>query len=204
MTQVKQNSPFLQQEEWMNKTDENYFLLLNLKQQIVTLNDAFQTLLNVNFPEANNRTIKNLKSCLGEEHLEWFEEFILLAQEGQTVQHEVLMKDNCNNERWIRFHFSPFYNLKNEIRGITCIGTNVNREKTQEKKLVMQNLLLSEIAYTYSHELRHPLTNILAIINIMKYENYKMTETYFEYLEIASKQLDAVIQNVVLQTYLSR
>lgn len=179
----------------------NYFLLLNLNHQIITINDAFAELIHVDIHFVNSKPAKSVYKCLPANHTDWFRQMFEMASKGKSVTHEVLIKDEYDHERWIRFDFSPIYNLKNKIRGITCIGTNISREKVQEQKIVNQKLLLKQIASTYSHELRHPLTNIMAIINIMKCDDVSMNQMYFKYLEIASKQLDAVIHRVVRQTY---
>lgn len=188
--------------ELLDENKGNYFLLLNLNHQILTINEAFAHLMNIDIHFVNSKPAKSIYKCISAEDTEWFRPLFEMAKNGKSCQHEVMMKDEHENERWIRFDFSPMFTLKNKIRGITCIGVNISKEKVQEQKIVHQNLLLKEIASTYSHELRHPLTNIMAIIDIMKYGDVKMNKMYFKYLETASKQLDAVIHNVVNQTYM--
>ena len=183
-----------------DQNEGNYFLLLNLNHQIININEAFAFLFGIDIHDVTSKTAKSIFKCMHANHAEWFRELFEIAKTGKSAQHEVLINDELENEKWIRFDFSPFYNLKNELRGITCIGTNISKEKVQEEKIMKQKKLLNEIASTYSHELRHPLTNILAIINIMKYDDVSMNKVYFKYLEIASKQLDAVIHQVVIRT----
>ena len=185
----------------LDQNEGNYFLLLNLNHQIININDAFAFLFGVDIHDVTSKTAESIFNCIHAKYAEWFRELFEIAKTGKSAQHEVLINDELENEKWIRFDFSPFYNLKNELRGITCIGTNISKEKVQEKKIINQKKLLNEIASTYSHELRHPLTNILAIINIMKYDDVSMNKVYFKYLEIASKQLDAVIHQVVRRTH---
>lgn len=78
-----------------------------------------------------------------------------------------------------------------------------DKEKRQQEKIEMQYTTLSKIAQIHSHEIRHPLTNILAIIEMLKQEDFAMTKQYLEFLEISSKQLDEVIRKVVMDTYTS-
>ena len=184
-----------------DQNEGNYFLLLNLNQQIININDAFAYLFGIDIHYVTSKPAKSILKCLPANHAEWFRKMFEIARTGKSAQHEVLINDEIEYEKWIRFDFSPFYNLKNELRGITCIGTNISKEKVQEKKIMIQKKLLNEIASTYSHQLRHPLTNILAIINIMKYDDVSTNKIYFKYLEIASKQLDAVIHQVVRRTH---
>lgn len=182
--------------------NENYFLLMNLSKEIITINEPFAQLLKIDIHYANSKPPKNIINYLPEIHLQLFINMFEIIKTGKSAQYELMTKNEAGDEKWIRFDFSPFYNLKNKLKGITCIGINISKEKVQEKKIVNQKQLLDEITNTYCHKLRHPLTNILAIINIMKYDNVTTNMTYFKYLEIASKQLDAVIHHVVRQTYM--
>lgn len=184
-----------------DKNEECGFLQLNMHNQVVTINNALAKLLSMDTSIVNSRQWKSIFTFLPMEHKEWFSQMTNQAKAGKCSQHELLVKDEQNNETWIRFEFLPLYNTQNIIKGITCIGTNVNKEKMQEVKLAMQRLLLKKIADTYSHQLRHPLTNILAIISIMKHDGASVTNLYFQYLEKASQQLDAVIRTVVNQSY---
>lgn len=176
------------------------FLHLGIHQQVVAMDDAFARLLDA---DTSLLWVKRVCECLPLCHRLWFREMTEQAQAGNCCQHEVLLQDENGCDMWMRFKFSPLYNSKRIIKGITCIGTNVNKEKMQEQKLANQKVLLREIADTYSHQLRHPLTNILAIINLMKEDDGSVSNVYFEYLEKASQQLDAVIRTVVNQTYVA-
>ncbi len=62
----------------------------------------------------------------------------------------------------------------------------------------MQGLVLKEIAQMYSHQVRHPLTNIMALIDLIRCDDFEMTKKYLGFLETASKELDHIIRNVVL------
>jgi len=73
----------------------------------------------------------------------------------------------------------------------------------QQEKIEIQHSTLSKIAQTHSHQIRHPLTNILAIIDMLKREDFIMTKQYIEFLEISSKELDQVIRDVVMDSYTS-
>lgn len=187
--------------EQKGENEESCFLFLNLNHQIITLTSGFARILNINVSFSSTPRYKRIYSCLPTHHTDWFGKLTATAQTGKSCHHEMLVKVAGNTERWVKFDFSPVYNRKSIIKGIICICTNINKEKMQEQKLAKQKLLLIKIADTYSHQLRHPLTNILAIINIMKDDDKNMTNLYFEYLEKASHQLDAVIHQVVNQTY---
>ncbi len=177
--------------------EEGYFLLIDINLQIITFNKAFTKILKTKSKRMSN----NLMDCVDALHKHWFLFLFDTAKKGKCVQQEILIYDERKNLHWVRFDVSPSYNLNNEISGITFIGKNIDKEKTQEEKIEMQKLLLRDIAFTYSHELRHPLTNILAVINLLKNDNLIMSELYFECIEAASKKMDEVIKSVAMQLY---
>lgn len=127
--------------------------------------------------------------------------FLEKAQKGETNSFEILANPGSENAFWNRFTISPAYNSKKELIGIACIGSNIDKEKRQQEKIEIQHYTLSKIAQVHSHEIRHPLTNILAIIDMLKHEDFRMTEQYIGFLETASKELDQVIRNVVMDSY---
>jgi PAS domain S-box-containing protein len=181
-----------------NHTGESYFLLIDLDCNIVTFNDAFAKFINLSTAQSTSRKITD---CLNSSQSEVLMEMVESARNGEGSHREILITDESNTVHYIRLEVTPSYDLKNQVIGITCIGTDLGKEKIQLEKIAMQKMLLKEIATTYSHQLRHPLTNILAVISLLKHDDLKMSKLYFECLEKASKQMDKVIKSVAMQLY---
>jgi len=127
--------------------------------------------------------------------------FLKKAQKGEASKFELLANPDSENAFWSRFTISPAYNSKKVLIGIACIGYNIDIEKRQQEKIENQFFILTKIAKMHSHEIRHPLTNILAIINMLKQENFAMTKQYLEFLEISANELVEVIRKVVMESY---
>jgi hypothetical protein len=182
---------------------EDYFLLLNNTFEIVSFNASAELF----FSQRNNgpRLIKGKKitQYLLPSNVSKVERSLKKAQEGQTNSFEILANPNSENAFWNRFSLSPAYNSKKELIGIACIGCNIDKEKKQQEKIELQYAVLSKIAKIHAHEIRHPLTNILAIIELLKKEDFTMTKQYIEFLEASSKELDQVIRGVVMDSYTS-
>ncbi len=179
---------------------DDYFLLLNTKLKIVTCNQSASKLFGQFNIQAGEQSPKGILELIENSLFTWLKQMFEKAKSGVTSCHEVLLNANSDDSIWVRFTVSPAYNNKNEIVGVACVGCNVHKEKTQEEKLNIQKSVLRQIAQIYSHEIRHPLTNILAIIDLIKCEDYKMTEMYLGFLESASKELDRAIRNVILDS----
>ncbi len=181
-------------------SDEPYCIIFDLYFNVITINVPFLNLLKSNNffnNHANRKTIdyRNAQLC------KLFMNIFQHAKEGISIEQEILIKDVKGVVYSLNFKASPTYDLENKMVGIVCIGNNIDKLKSQLQKLQDQKQLLKEIANAYSHELRHPLTNILAIISLVKQDDLKISTLYLECLETASKQMDKVINKVALQLY---
>ncbi|HEX8334830.1 MAG TPA: GAF domain-containing protein [Segetibacter sp.] len=200
---VEQNKELLDQAEIMKKAFydgcEDLFILLNNNFEIVSYNSSTQ-----NFFTLNGREIKkgkNIVEYLMPENARLVEEMLYKAKAGEAATFEILSNANTNVQSWNKFTVSPTYNSKQQLIGLACIGCNIDEDKMLHEKISLQKSTLSQIAQLHSHQIRHPLTNILGIINLLKQDDFKMTEQYLTYLESASNELDDVIRKVVIDSH---
>ncbi len=63
-----------------------------------------------------------------------------------------------------------------------------------------QNNVLLDIAFIQSHEFRGPLSTIMALMNIIKEEDYTSSREYMQLMEEAVQKLDEKIHMVVKST----
>lgn len=180
---------------------DDYFLLLNSNLQIVNFNQSAVNFFNERNFKADLQVGKRVFEYIQPSLIERFAEIFETVKNGDIIQHEILVNADSENNFWIKISLSPSYNSKKELIGIACIGCNIQKEKTQEEKINIQKSVLAQIADIHAHEIRHPLTNILAVIDLIKHEDFKMTKQYIEFLETASNELDQVIRKVVLNSY---
>ena len=201
--EVEHNKALLEQAEIMKTAFydrcEDYFVLLNSKFEIVYYNSSIENL----FIKRNNALQKGKKiiEYLEPPNVPVVQDVLLKAISGETGSIEVLGDVNRERPFWSRFTVSPTYDSNNRLIGIACMGCNIDEEKRQQEEIKLQKLRLSQIAQLHSHDIRHPLTNILAIVDILKQEDFKLTEQYLGYLEHSSKELDAVIRKIVIDSH---
>lgn len=192
----------VEQAELMKKSfydaSDDFYLLLNTKLEIVSFNSSANKFFEKNGGELQKG--KNLLKFLQTSNLTIFETPLKQTLKGENCMLEFLMEVSTTGPAWIRFVFSPSYNTKNELIGIACIGSNIDKEKLLQDKINLQNLTLNQIAKLHSHEIRHPLTNILAIIKLIKKDGVNVSEQFIDFLELASKELDDIIKNIVLDS----
>ncbi len=102
-------------------------------------------------------------------------DFILPDYQLQFHTHykQVLNGKRINFEKeyqnkWWYFSLFPIYNEKNKLIGIAHNVKNVTRRKNNELKIIHQNERLKEIAKQHSHEIRGPVTSLMAAISLLQ------------------------------------
>lgn len=85
---------------------------------------------------------------------------------------------------------------------ISLIGTNrdITDDVLIQEKIKTQNKVLREIAFSQSHEVRRPLANILAVIEVLKTSGAITDLEIFDHLAESAYQLDMQIRNIVQKT----
>lgn len=87
-------------------------------------------------------------------------------------------------------------------RILSLIGTNrdVTEDVLIQEKIKAQNKVLREIAFIQSHEVRRPLANILAIIEVLKNSDAVSELEIFDHLVESANELDKEIRSIVNKT----
>jgi len=172
-----------------------YQILLNTKLEIVAFNDyAFK--LNRKYALPDLRAGKNILSYIDTSLAEDFKIQCETALKGERVQYEHFIDGG-----WFDFVINALYNSDDEIIGLSIVGSNVNDQKRNAKIIRQQSEYLSNIAWFQSHQLRHPVSSVLALLNLIKEEeDYHLTKEYLQALEVVTKQLDAIINAIVKQS----
>jgi len=72
--------------------------------------------------------------------------------------------------------------------------------QAQLEQTQRQSTALQQIAFIQSHEIRHPLTNIMALVNLAKREDFTLDQYWIEMLSNSADQLDERIRAIVNET----
>lgn len=179
---------------FFNNADQ-YQLLLNKQLEIVAFNDcAFN--FNRKYAHHDFKTGKSIFDYINPSLTDDFKMQCFKAFEGEIVHYEHFIEGG-----WFNFVIKALYNPDNEITGLSIVGSNVNDQKKNAKLIRQQSQSLSNIAWFQSHQLRHPISSILALINLIKDENnYQLTKEYVQKLEATALQLDNIIKKIVHQS----
>ena len=98
-----------------------------------------------------------------------------------------------------------YLGIYHERKYITVINKEKNTIGLQKEKLKEQNINLKEIAFMSAHNLRAPLTNILALVNLIDTTQLENEEdkVIIRHIQTSAQKLDEVIHGIVAKTYVN-
>ena len=172
-----------------------YQVLLNKNLDIITFND-FAFKLNHKSTAIDLQAGKNILNYVDSSLKEDFKTQCQIALQGKAVRYEHFVDGG-----WFDFEITALHNFENAVIGLSIVGSNISDQKKNAKIIRQQSEYLSNIAWFQSHQLRHPVASVLALLNLIKEEqDYHLTKEYLQALEIVTKQLDTIINAVVQQS----
>jgi signal transduction histidine kinase len=189
---IDENAVLLQ--AFFNITPQ-YQVLLNTRLEIVAFNKCACDFHHT-YSRSNIRKGASILNYIDDSLAEDFRAQCLQALSGDIVHYEHFIQGG-----WFNFAMEPLIDTDNVIAGLAIVGHNINQEKKNAKLIREQSERLSFIAQLQSHQVRHPVSSILGLINLIKEEeNYHLTREYIEKLEKATQQLDDIIKAIVSQS----
>jgi hypothetical protein len=143
-------------------SDSQYRLLLNTEFVIVAFNDSA-----ANFHQEHAQLeLQTGISIFDYINLSLISDYKTLC--SQVLHGDAVQYEHYINGCWFYFIISALYNDSGIIEGLCIVGNSINNEKKNEKIIKQQSEYLSNVAWFQSHQLRHPVSSILALINLIK------------------------------------
>jgi PAS domain S-box-containing protein len=102
--------------------------------------------------------------------------------------------------RYIESHAIIKKSLAGKLLGLIGTNRDITDDVLVQEKIKTQNKVLREIAFIQSHEVRRPLANILAVIEILKNSGAVDGLEIFEHLVDSANELDTEIKRIVNKT----
>jgi|GEM_PF-5333011 len=175
---------------------EGFHFLLDTHLSIVSYN---QTVANyfqndLNWPVKEGDNVLGFIQVLGLSHLL---PIIKKAIQGEVIITEEKIIQLGINPIWIRFNFSPAKDEEGNIIGVSVNAINISLRKEREEEVAHQNSLLKEIAQIQSHEFRGPLSSLMGLINLARYEQGIHMDEYLPLMDKAAQELDKRIHQSV-------
>jgi len=92
--------------------------------------------------------------------------------------------------------------LKQQLKAVTVTITDITLQKTKDRLLNEQKSALKTVLFAESHIIRRPLTNILAILDLIDSATLSNQNTeLFQLLKVSAEELDDSIKNSTQKIY---
>jgi PAS domain S-box-containing protein len=147
-------------------------LIVDASEKIISVNDNFLRASGYD----QNQLVGNQFSDLvvrGQDRA-FYDDIISTVQGGKVWRGEIRLPDSGNNYFWMETAISNIYDSDNSSRGILVIMFNISNLKNHEERLERLNLEKDRILYAVAHDLKNPLLNFKALLDIVNSGN--MTE----------------------------
>lgn len=128
--------------------------------------------------------------------LKW-EQYFERALKGETYK-VVIEEQYEGREIFEEVSFNPIRNTKDEIVGISCFSRDITTQYLYLKRIEKQNAKFKEIAWSQSHEVRAPLSNIMGLTALFNFEDASDpgNAAIIRLISDASQQLDGIVKKI--------
>lgn len=196
--------------EEVRKSKNNLYSLINTTTDLIWSIDTNLNLLTFNQAFKNyvetivGEIIEEGQSALSQKlpadvSIAWQDTYVKgLKGELQNLEF-IYPIEGVEENPWLEIRFNPIFSSNGEIIGLSCFGRDITERKKYEHHIEQQNQRLMEIAWMQSHEVRGPLSSIIAIGNLYNRQNLA-DPTNLELLTLldrATDKLDGVIHKIV-------
>ncbi|MVN91767.1 GAF domain-containing protein [Mucilaginibacter aquatilis] len=175
----------------------DHHLLLGLNFQVLAFNRAWESHVLAAYGKNLTRGA-SMTDYVHPANLSRFYQDYLHALKGTAIYDERNL-GNEGEEAWRIVKFEPAFDMDGKVIGVAINTTDVNRRVKQEILVQEQHKSLEHIAFLQAHELRRPVATILGLMDLIKENEYKNSQSEFEYLEKTVEELDSKIKLVIEQ-----
>jgi PAS domain S-box-containing protein len=136
-----------------------------------------------------------------EQVLQW-KQLFNRALQGEKFFVDLDYTEEAGKPCYISVSFNPIFDSENEVAGVGCFLQDITQRLLHEAEINQQNKQFREIAFTISHTVRAPLSNILGLVEVIDEESplNEVNKKIVAYIKVSAKELDTVVRNVVDRT----
>ena len=117
---------------------------------------------------------------------------------GEVWSGELSFINKAGNEFWLFTQIVPCKNLLTQkVEKFISVSFEVTDRKHTLTELETKNKKLQKITWSYSHEIRKPLSSILGLINLIEFDSDRRLEKdIIQHLKMSAEELDNVIKEL--------
>ncbi|HMI02274.1 MAG TPA: PAS domain S-box protein [Pedobacter sp.] len=128
--------------------------------------------------------------------LRW-QQYFERAFKGEA--YKIILEDEYEGkEIFEEISFNPIRDINDEIIGISCFSRDITTQHLYLRRIEKQNAKFKEIAWSQSHEVRAPLSNIMGLTALFNFEDTSDpgNAKIMRLISNASQQLDDIIKKI--------
>ena len=149
-----------------NSTDEAHLLIAPGSYQVLAFNDSARRYVG-SIQKLELEMGRSVLDYILSDFLDSFTRDFEKAVKGETVETEICIGSG-GRDYWFFIRYKPVYDNLGNLVGVSYNATDISRRKQAEISLLNKNRKLEEYAFVTSHNLRAPITNILALVDLLK------------------------------------
>ena len=173
-------------------------LLIGKDLEVLAFNKTLVEIMRINHGlemHIGNSVIDYIDDVFFPEFLTNFKKALL----GTHIQNESPMITE-GKKIWWNYNYVPALDAEGEIIGVSYNAINITDLKLKEQQSNAKDESLKAIAFIQSHEIRRPVSSIMGLMNIFKFDDYKSSREDLMLLEKAVLELDEKIRLIVNHT----
>ena len=157
------------------------------------------------FNRMYKKTVSNemdIRDLLNPVYVHDFENNFKQVLQGRRIKEQRLLSyPTCTcKDIWWDISYIPVIDNDEKIIGVSFVASDITETKLQQENIRLKNESLLKIAHIQSHEIRHPVTNILGIMDLIKLDGYEHAAQHLPLMEQAVLTLDNKIKEIIAQT----
>lgn len=175
---------------------------IDKNKKIISANKAFINFTEINFNTKIVEGATALPNKMDAAIYNNWQIYYLRGLNGEAFSIEYPYNDANEKQTWLEIYFNPITSAE-EITGISCFARDITERKNYELNIEQQNKKLREIAWMQSHEVRAPLSTIMALVGLFNHTNPADPENreLLRLIVVSTNKLDKIIHEIVNKTY---
>jgi len=173
-------------------------MLIDKDLKIIVFNKALAEFM-LNNHQMVMKVGENVMQYVGEEFTADFLQHYHTALKGEAVKTERSLV-HAGREIWWQFDYNPAFDPNDEIIGVSYNAIDISELKKAQQDTLDRDQSLKAIAYIQAHEVRRPVSSILGLMNLFKFDGYQASADDLMMMERAVIELDEKIQHMVKHT----
>lgn len=174
---------------------QNLVLITNKNAAITWVNKAFTEFTGYTLKESLGKQPGEL--LFGQNtNMETVKQLVAQLEKGEFCSAELINYKKTGEEYWTQISISPIFNNAGEFQFNLAVENIITERKEKEKALAEQHNVLTEVAWSNSHELRRPLCSIISMVELLKNStDEEEKQQLILLLNQCSVELDEIVRN---------